>query len=565
MIKKYLIGIAAIAIIAIGVVSLKPFTKTANLGAAAVGGGGTGEASTVTINVPNGYESYTAGQKITVSWETSNLSIDAAPTYYIVLMGYVNGVEKYSTLLSQFTGTPSQNVAVVTLPSTISGVPYGDNFKLNIIENNQGQTAQATSANYFSILAPTVVTTGGNSTACTATSAPSITVVSPNGGQSYTAGQSVTVTWTSCNVPASTPIFLTLQGDTTVNAALGITDASAGNDKLNTGSYTFTLPTQTSWKYLVYGNHYTMRVGSDNPSILAAGVSANTFSINGPAVATGCTATSAPSMTLTSPNGGETYTAGQSLTVTWTSCNVPASNPTFITLQGDATVNAAIGITQTITNSGSYTFTIPTQSSWKYLVYGDHYTIRVGSFSSIVAEGISANPFTINAGATVGTIGVSANGSTTARYVAPGGLQVHGTVNMNIPFSVTAVSGNVYIPAVTKLVTSGSISSPTITAGPYIQYTVDNGSTLQSPVTSGVITYTGSDTISPDANGNYLIPAGQTKNFALNITYSPTTAGSYRGRLANLNWNGTDSATAYNAFTGFATPNQFATPYVAVH
>jgi hypothetical protein len=275
MTKKYLIGLAAVAVIAVGFLSIKSFTQipNSNLGATAIGQLPPGSTSFALV-APNGGQVYTPGENIIVAWHSSS---ETATTYTISLLGYVNGVEKYNSVLKQVTQTTDQTG--VTLPTTIAGnvVPFGNNFKILIVDS----TSQSLSASNFSIqplvvtpppvITPPIVVTA----ACNATSAPYITLLSPNGGESYVAGQQVTVNWKTCNIPASNPMFITIQGDATVNGGLGV-----NLSLLNNGTYTFNLPTQSSWKYLIYGDHYYMRVGSNNPSIVAGVDSATPFSIN---------------------------------------------------------------------------------------------------------------------------------------------------------------------------------------------------------------------------------------------------------------------------------------------
>jgi hypothetical protein len=63
---------------------------------------------------------------------------------------------------------------------------------------------------------------------------------------------------------------------------------------------------------------------------------------------------------------------------------------------------------------------------------------------------------------------------------------VHGICTMTIPFSVTAYGVTSYVPSLANLVTSGTVGSPVITTGPYIQYVVDNGTSLLSGATATI-------------------------------------------------------------------------------
>lgn len=161
-------------------------------------------------------------------------------------------------------------------------------------------------------------------------------------------------------------------------------------------------------------------------------------------------------------------------------------------------------------------------------------------------------------------INVSPAGNTTNTYSNPGGSAKHGTFTMTIPFFVTAYGTTAYIPSVAKLATVGFVNDTvTVSAGPYIQYAIDNGSALQSSGASAAVVYTGNDVLMVDNNGNYQIPVGQTKNFKLVITFTASSVGSYRGRLVNVNYNTSDSAAAYSSFVAGLNTNQFRTPYVA--
>ncbi len=97
-------------------------------------------------------------------------------------------------------------------------------------------------------------TTTNNST-CTPNSTPSITVLSPNGGQTYTAGQQITVSWTTCNVASSNRdmVIGLRNGTTTINMSYAL---------LNDGSELVTIPPSTT------SGSYKINVGNASATIL---------------------------------------------------------------------------------------------------------------------------------------------------------------------------------------------------------------------------------------------------------------------------------------------------------
>jgi hypothetical protein len=195
-------------------------------------------------------------------------------------------------------------------------------------------------------------------------------------------------------------------------------------------------------------------------------------------------------------------------------------------------------------------------------------TVNVKAIKAVDANDKAIVPVNL-LGASVGPIvhfsiagiSVAPNGTPSNTYYNPGGAQTNGILTMTIPFSVTAFGSTSYVPSQAKFVTSGTVANPTAINGPYIEYAIDNGSSLQS-VSTATVTYTGSDGLAVDSKGNYQIPVGQTKNFNLVITSTPTITGSYRAQLVSVNNNLTDSATAYSTYTVGLNAATFKTGYV---
>ncbi len=269
---------------------------------------------------------------------------------------------------------------------------------------------------------------------------------------------------------------------------------------------------------------------------------------------------SAPSITVTSPNGGEVYQPGQQITITWTSCNLPSNvqiGGGLIWPTGFSS-NPSPSAFINYTNTGSLTYTLPGTSSFNSpntFQYGNFYKISLGATDaithSVIATDNSNNFFSI-----IQTpLSISSNGTPTAVVAAAGGTSTHSVVTFTIPFTVTANSNlPVYIP-------SNAGESATATALHAIEYAVDNSGTFTLNGT-GTIAYTGNGALTPDTNGNYVIPAGQTKTFNLVATYQPSVAGSYRASLVNVNWNTNDSASVYNTYTLGLSASAYKTPYV---
>ncbi len=124
--------------------------------------------------------------------------------------------------------------------------------------------------------------TGTASRVCLPTTAPFITVISPNGGEIFTAGQQITVTWTSCNIPANSPIRIDLTEYSSAepeNFSLSLTQTA------NDGTEAVTLPTSSSWSQMFFGNKFKISVWQTNYSGLTAPIdfSDKLFTINAPA------------------------------------------------------------------------------------------------------------------------------------------------------------------------------------------------------------------------------------------------------------------------------------------
>ena len=138
--------------------------------------------------------------------------------------------------------------------------------------------------------------------------APAITVTSPNGGENWQRGTSHTVTWSYTGNPGSTVKIVLVKAGAEVGTIIASTPTGSGG----TGSYTWAIsPTGST------GSDYKVSVQSvSQPTV--KDTSDNVFTLTPAGTAT-------PTITVTSPNGGETWQRGTSHAVTWRYTGSPGS------------------------------------------------------------------------------------------------------------------------------------------------------------------------------------------------------------------------------------------------
>ena len=128
---------------------------------------------------------------------------------------------------------------------------------------------------------------------------PTISVTSPSGGESWVIGSIHNITWTSTNLTGNVNV------EVNGNYPTGAWDPLFMNTT-NDGSQSWTIATDA-----VAGTAKRIRVTSvDNPSVF--GISTSNFTL-----------TALPlGITVTLPNGGESWVIGSTYNITWTSLNL---------------------------------------------------------------------------------------------------------------------------------------------------------------------------------------------------------------------------------------------------
>jgi len=163
---------------------------------------------------------------------------------------------------------------------------------------------------------------------------PTITVTYPNGGETWTVGTTQTITWTSQGSVGNVNIDLSTNGGTNWTNLVSNT--------VNDGSQTVTVPNTPS---------STCRVRVQEPDGSPSDTSNNNFTISAPVQ---------PTITVTAPNGGETWQTGTTQTVLWSSQGSVGN--VNIDLSTDGGTNWTNLVSNTA-NDGSQTVTVPNTPS----------------------------------------------------------------------------------------------------------------------------------------------------------------------------------------------------------
>lgn len=167
----------------------------------------------------------------------------------------------------------------------------------------------------------------------TGAGSPAIAVLYPQGGEQFGIGDTIPISWTTENISGNVEILLRKSDD---SGGCTVDDAVA----YNSSPYNYIIPGDVSTGY------YFVRVqqgGVSDDSGIFEIVPAGTVE----------------SITVTYPNGGEVFTAGDPVTVTWTSTG--SISDVSIEFSSD-NGNNWMTLFDSVPNTGSYTGTIPPET-----------------------------------------------------------------------------------------------------------------------------------------------------------------------------------------------------------
>jgi hypothetical protein len=276
----------------------------------------------ITLTSPNGAENWSAGSVHAVKWSffglTGNVKIEL----------YKNDTGLIGTIVSnRSAGSRSYNWSI---PWDLTP---GNDYKIRI----------------SSMMYPIVY---DDSDAFFTVSAPSITVVSPDGGENWGAGTTHSIKWTSTGTTGTVKIELYKNG--ALNAVI------SSNRAIGTGSSSMNWAIPASQ---TAGSDYYVKITSNSKTDVYDN-STNNFSIG-------------PALTLTSPVGGETWITGSTHAITWNYTTYTGLTGNIkIELLQNGVVKKIISSSRPV-SSGTYSWIIP-----KTLPYGTDYAIRISSVTN---------------------------------------------------------------------------------------------------------------------------------------------------------------------------------------
>lgn len=383
--------------------------KTPNAVMAIVGGTAT-PTSSIKITSPNGGETWVRGTTQVVKWTDASVSTCPSNGGPICTPGFVTNYYDIKVIptsescqtrgvCTTYTiakgATPDMNWFVGNNTETVGGVPDGQ-YNLQVCQ--QGTTNCDVSDSYFKIVS---------------NSQPTITVVSPNGGETWKKGTTEVIRWkdttpiSSCgSTPGSTictPAFMSPAYDIKLykNQTCAISPCTLAlvapytiAKNVYEGSYQWSVG-----KILDSGN--LVDDGSYNIQVCKTGTNVCDMTDSYFKVVPG---TSDSPITVISPNGGEVFEKGKKYNISWTtkvSSNVSEVQIGLVDTRVIADTDVReMTIAQKIPNTGSYSWTVP--NSFGNLSYGKvdgkNYQIIVYPYNAGQGDSSDAN-FTITTSA----------------------------------------------------------------------------------------------------------------------------------------------------------------------
>lgn len=277
----------------------------------------------ITVTSPNGGETWAQGSTHEIMWKTTGLPSDAKVG--IILQNADKNLNYSFASASASTGHYSWTVPTTMLMGSTNISSIGNNMKIMVIYVSSSLSVQDLSDNYFSITAASAV--------------PTISMKINGSTATGTAGAKNTLSWMTTNTTSC--VASSCQYDPSTNRSPSC-DGLSNADSAWLGSVALS--------------------GSVNISPTKSPTTAYVLNCSGP----GGSATSSilsyppvivtPTITVTSPNGGETWEQGSTHEITWKATGMPSTARVSIALVKG---NMAYSFISPFASVGHYTWKIP--------------------------------------------------------------------------------------------------------------------------------------------------------------------------------------------------------------
>lgn len=398
------------------------------------------------VTVPNTALSWAGGSVQTVTWNVANTNISPVSCSAVRILLSTDGGYTYPTVL--VANTPNDGTELITLP--------------NISTSQARIRVEAVGNIFFDISNANFTITPS-----------SVTVISPNGGESWIMGTNQTITWTSTGLTNVKIEYSTNNGNNWLTVVESVPASPA--------SYSWIVPNSATTQGRV-------RVSSAvNPAI--SDISNNPFSILFP-----------PTITIITPTGGELFPVGFQKTIEWSSINISGNVRIELSRDGGSNYESLF---ENTANDGAEVWVVTAPIT-------EQARIKITSLNAPSVFDVSVADFYIrNAAISL----LSPNGGETVRI---GNLVTIMWVSENvlgdIKIELSRNGGNTFETIVTATENDGSeiwIPDAPLTTTALIRL-VANGNANVSDISDGIFNIYPQDFISilsPMKNENYLVGA----------------------------------------------------------
>lgn len=228
------------------------------------------------------------------------------------------------------------------------------------------------------------------------TQRPSITLLTPNGGENFPVGGKMAVRWKTNDISKDQKVYLVIWKNKTEDNPVHGFDLGEndGNEIVTIPDFTNNYPSISFPGGLYYLRIYT-KVDDDSyyakyGTYYVEDFSDNLVGIKAKEKDLACDSTTAPWVKVLSPIGKEVYKPGENVIVRWDSCNISGNIGIDFSSNPQPT---NFGMTRAVTqNTGSYVYSLPNDQLFYTpggYTYGNRYTFSVTSIDSNSVSGTS--------------------------------------------------------------------------------------------------------------------------------------------------------------------------------